>query len=350
VLAATRQELDLPLQLGPVKVTPYVLGEVAYWQQDRDAQQLTRLYGQAGVRGSLPFWKVDPTVQNVLFNLNGLAHKVSLEADCFVADANQDLQRLPLYEPLNDDATEHFQRRFIASLYGGTLPATYDERFWALRSGMQNWVTAPSTEIADDLAVVRLAVRQRWQTKRGAPGQEHLVDWIVFDVEGSFFPESSRDDFGQTLGLVNYDFRWQVGDRVALLSDGSLDLFDGGLQTVSVGGLLGRPEHGSLYLGVRSIEGPFSSNILSGAVNYRMSEKWILNATASIALGSTGNVAESLNVIRIGESMLVRVGVYGNQSQGNVGANFSIEPRFLAGKLGRVGGVPIPPAGMAGLE
>ena len=176
------------------------------------------------------------------------------------------------------------------------------------------------------------------------------MDWIVFNVEGTIFPDSTRDNFGQALGLLNYDFRWQVGDRLALLSDGFMDFFDGGLQTFSLGGTLGRPDHGSLYLGVRTINGPISSNIISTAINYRMSEKWILNATASMALGDTGNVGESINIIRIGESMLVRVGVYGDQSRGTVGANFSVEPRFLAGSLGRIGGAPITPAGALGLE
>jgi hypothetical protein len=349
ILAATRHELDLPVQLGPFKVTPYVLGEVAYWQQDRDESEVTRLYGQGGVRGSLPFWTVNPHVHSLLWNLNGLAHKVSLDADCFYADASQDFTRFPLYEPLQDDANEHFQRRFITSLFGGVLPPQYDDRYFALRSGLQRWVSSPSTEIADDLFVAQLAVRQRWQTKRGAPGQERIVDWIVLDVAGSLFPRDA-ENFNETLGLVNYDFRWQVGDRVALLSDGFVDFFDGGLKTFALGGTLSRPERGSLYLGVRTIEGPVSSNVISAALNYRMSEKWILNAAASIALGSTGNVGESLQVVRIGESLLVRVGVYYDQSRDALGANFSIEPRFLAGSMGRVGGVPVAPAGVLGLE
>ena len=30
----TRNEIDLPLELGPVKVVPYLLGEIGYWGQD----------------------------------------------------------------------------------------------------------------------------------------------------------------------------------------------------------------------------------------------------------------------------------------------------------------------------
>jgi hypothetical protein len=215
---------------------------------------------------------------------------------------------------------------------------------------MQGWVTAPGKEIADDLTVAQLGIHQRWQTKRGAPGREHIVDWITLDVDGSLFPDADRDNFGQTLGLLNYDFRWHVGDRLTLLSDGFMDFFDRGLRTFALGGTLSRPAHGSVYLGIRSVEGPIHSNLLSTNVNYRMSEKWILNAAASMDLSHVGNIGESLSLIRIGESFLIHVGVNVDHSRGNVGAVFSVEPRFLAGRLGRVGGVPVPPAGALGLE
>jgi len=352
VRGATRHEVDLPLPLGPFKVAPYALGELAYWDQDRDGNSVRRAYGQAGVRASVPIWKANPQVQNMLFNLNGLAHKVVLDADFFWADANRDLDRLPLYDPLDDDATEHFRRRFLADplVFGGALPARFDERFYALRTGMQNWVTASGTEIADDLTVLKAGIRQRWQTKRGFPGQQRVIDWIVFDVEGAFFPKPDRDNFGEDVGLFNYNFRWHVGDRFTLFSDGFADIFPDGLRTVAVGGMLSRPMRGDVSLSYRYIDGLFSSNIVSAAVSYRMSEKWILNGGGSIDFGSTGSIGEAINFTRIGESVLIRVGLNVDHSRDNVGIAFSIEPRFLPGSLGSVGGVPIPPVGAFGLE
>lgn len=347
---ATRHEIDWPQAVGPFKFTPYVLGEVAYWAQDRDETDVRRLYGQLGMRGSIPFWKVNPHVHNTLFNLNGLAHKVVLDAEFFWADADRNFDRLPLYDALDDDSTEHFRRRFIPLLPGGVLPAEFDERYFALRSGMQSWVTAPSTEIADDLMVIQAGVRQRWQTKRGSPGQERIIDWIVFDLEGSFFPKPDRDNFGEEVGLLNYDFRWHVGDRFALLSDGFADVFSDGLRTFSLGGMISRPFRGNFYLGFRSIEGPISSNIISAALNYRMSEKWIMNAGGAIDLGATGNIGEKISFTRIGESVLVRIGLNVDHSRDNVGIAFAIEPRFLPGSLGRAGGVPIPPVGAFGVD
>jgi hypothetical protein len=352
--AATRQELDLPLPVGPFKVTPYVLGEAAFWQQDVAATEVTRLYGQAGVRASLPLWTAYPGVQSTLLNLNGLAHKVEFRTDFFWADADQPLSRLALYDALDDDATEHFRRRFLASLFDGGLPPEspwrFDERYFALRTGLQNWVTSPSTEIAGDLAVAQLGVHQRWQTKRGAPGQQQIEDWITLDIGGSFFPKADRDNFGQEFGLLNYDFRWNVGERLALLSDGFADLFADGLRTVSIGAQIGRPQRGTLYLGFRTIDGPVDSHVLSAAVNYRMSEKWILNASAAFDFGETGAMGENLSFVRIGESTLMRIGLHIDPSRGSVGFAFALEPRFLHGRLGRVAGEPLPPVGAFGVE
>jgi hypothetical protein len=353
--AATRQELDLPLTLGMVKVVPYVLGEAGYWGQDLARDDVTRLYGQAGVRASLPFWRANPLVQSRLFNLNGLAHKVVLDVDAFYADSDRALDRFPLYDPLDDDSVEDFRRRFLFSTFGGSkgdqIPLRFDERYFALRSGMQGQVTAASTEIADTLFPVKVGIRQRWQTKRGMVGQERIVDWISLDVEGTFFPEQERDNFGELFGLLDYDFRWHIGDRFTLLSDGYADFFRDGLQTFSLGGRLTRPERGQVYLGYRSVSGPFDSSLVNGSVAYRLSEKWVVSASAAVDLAKTGNIGNNVGITRIGESLLLRAGFNVDYSRDNVGVMLAIEPRFLpSSRLGRIGGVQIPPAGALGLE
>lgn len=349
--AASRQEVDLPFQLGPAKIVPYGIGEVAYWKEDRTPDDVTRLYGQVGVRSSLPIWRADRSVRSPLFNLNGLAHKITLESEVLYADANRDFGRFPLYDPIQDDAQEHFTRRFIPTTFGGTLPARFDPRTFLLRSGIQSWVSSPTTELAEDLMLARAGVRQRWQTKRGVPGQERIVDWLTLDVEGVYFPRPDRDNFGEQAGLLDYDFRWHLGDRFTILSDGFVDIFGQGLRTFTLGGLLSRPERGSLYVGFRTIEGPITSNVVTAALNYRLSEKWIAEAATSFDFGPTGNIGQRLSVVRIGEAAFVRVGVNIDEGRDNIGVIFSIEPRLLPrGQLGMIGGVQIPPPGARGLE
>ena len=68
-------------------------------------------------------------------------------------------------------------------------PTQFDERLYALRSGLQDWVTSPSTEIAGDLTALRLGVDQRWQTKRGPPDDRHIIDWITLDTDVTIFPD-----------------------------------------------------------------------------------------------------------------------------------------------------------------
>lgn len=355
VRAGTRQELDLPLDVGPFRFTPYVLGDATFYGNDVNGEEATRLLGQTGVRGSIPFWTVDRSVQSELLNLNGLSHKVLLESELLLADSSEDYENLPLYDALDDDTQEFVRRRSFFTTFngvpGGSIPFQYDERSYAFRSGMQKYVSSPSMDVADDLVILRSAVRQRWQTKRGFPGQEQIIDWITFDVEGTYFANPDRDNFGEDFGQLNYDFRWNLGDRLAILSDGYADTFEQGLRTASLGAQLTRPEQGSLFVGMRSIDGPFESYVLSSSLSYRMSQKWIATAGAAYDFGPTGSIGQNFGFTRIGESFLVRMGLDVDVSRGNVGFSLAIEPRFLPrGRLGNVAGVQIPALGERGLE
>jgi hypothetical protein len=351
----TRQELDYPLEAGPFKVVPYGLGELGHWGQDLEGNDIQRAWGQLGVRGSIPFWAADPTIRDSLFNLNGLAHKVVFDAEASYADSNQDMTEFPLYDAIDDDSVEEFRRLLFFSPFGGSLAGSFnpkfDPRFYALRSGIQNSVTSPTAEIADDLATVRMGMRHRLQTKRGAAGEERIIDWMTFDSNATYFPDAGRDNFGADIGLIDYDWRWHIGDRFSILSDGAADTFGEGLRTVSIGGMINRPARGNAYLGYRTIAGPFEANVFLGNVNYRLGPKWIGSASMSIDVGEAGNVNQALYISRIGESLIATVGTYYDQSKDNLGFSFLVEPRFLP-TLGvtRRTNIEVPPAGAFGLE
>lgn len=348
----TRQEIDWPLQLGPVKAVPYALGELAHWGEDVTGEDLQRAYWQAGLRASMPVWRANPAIENRLLNVHGLAHKVVFDAEFSFAEASRDLDLLPLYDPLDDDSIEAFRRRLaMGTFHLPQAPSQFDARHYALRAGMGGWVTAASPEIADDLMALRTGIRQRWQTKRGMPQQRRIIDWIVLDANATWFPDEERDNFGKALGLLDYDFRWHVGDRLTLLSDGVFDFFHDGQQVTTFGGFLSRPPRGSLYLGLRLLEGPLSQEILSMSYSYLMSPKWISSFGMSVDLGGEGNIGQRFSITRVGESLLISAGLTVDAARDNVGVNFAVEPRFLPeGRLGRVGGARIPVAGAFGLE
>ena len=215
----------------------------------------------------------------------------------------------------------------------------------------KRWVTASSSEIVDDMSQVRFGVNNRWQTKRGMPGRERIVDLVSLDTDFIYFPQADRDNFGESLGGMTYDFRYHVGDRLTLLSDGYFDIFSQGLKAVSAGAQISRPGFGNGYIGLLSLEGPISANILNGYVNYRMDDKWIFTSGAAFDFGETGNIGQNFGLTRIGESALIRVGLNVDHGRDNASFNFSVEPRFLpGGQLGALAGELIPPAGLFGIE
>ena len=366
---ATRHELDLPFQAGAVKIIPYALGELAHWgdslsttSPNTAAGSLNRAYGQVGIRSSLPMWTADNTVESQLWNVHGIAHKVVFEAEFSYANSTQDITQLPLYDQIDDDTINQYRRNIpywdYGAIPGQATPLQapfvfgpsnkYDPRTYAVRRGMGGWVTGP-TEIANDLTAFRVGARQRWQTKRGPAGNRRIIDWIVFDVDGEFFPTTSQN-FGQTLGLWQYDFRWHVGDRTTLLSTADVDFFTGGQQLYTVGALLNRTPRGSFYIGFNEFGGPIQASVLTGSYTYRMSPKWA--SSFGTALNLTGmNIGQNFQLVRIGESFLMSFGFNVDYSRNNVGVTFNLEPRFLSRtQFASRTGLDIPMAGAYGLE
>ena len=347
----TRQELDWPFQLGVVKVVPYALGELAYWGEDINGDSMKRAYYQLGLRASMPMWSVNPNVEDDLFNVHGLAHKIVYKTEFAFSESSADFSLLPLYNQVDDDNIEAERRRFIVYTFNSTLPQKFDERYYALRYGLGSSVATTNSEIADDLTTLKIGAEQRWQTKRGMPGNQHIIDWITFDTHLTLFPEPDRDDYGAVAGLIDYDFRWHVGDRTTLVSSGLFDTFSEGSKIVSVGGFLTRPPRGSAYIGYTHIDGPIQNRILTASYTYWMSPKWISSIGTSVDFGKEGNIGEHISITRVGESLLINAGFNVDPVHGTWGVNFNIEPRFVSkSRLTHTGGVIVPPAGANGME
>ncbi|WP_197528871.1 LPS-assembly protein LptD [Aeoliella mucimassa] len=361
----TRHQLAMPLNFEPFKVVPYATGELGHWGADLEGNSLDRAYYQLGMKASIPFWTANPAIQDPVFNLNGLAHKVVFDVEASYSDSNRDMTELPMYDELDDDVFDDIRRRLFYSPFGGPLANTYfdpttspttidrkfDPRYYLLRTNTQGLVTSPAMEVADDLSLVRMGMRHRLQTKRGTPGQQHIVDWLTFDSNVTWFPNDGRDNYGSDFGLADYDLRWHLGDRFTLLSDGAADFFGDGLRTISAGMLMNRPSRGNMYLGYRTLRGPFTADVLTATLNYRMGPKWVASASAVIDFSEAGNIGQSLTFSRIGESLIVSVGANIDESKDNVGFNLLIEPRFLPSlNLTKSTGIDIPPVGAGGLE
>jgi len=333
---STRHELDAPFELGAVKMTPYGLGEFACWSAGNEGQGVGRFYGRGGVRANLPVWKVNSDVESRTWYLNGIAHKMNFAVDGYYSKVNQDFSKLTLYEQLDDWQIQSYRRQYSVTTFSNTyspyrdsIPVRFDERYYAIRQGLLGGnVSSPSTEIANDLTQVRFDWFNRWQTKRGPVGNRHIIDWITFDTGFSLYPQKEQN-YNQTIGLTDYDFRWHVGDRFSVLSSGLFDFFNSGQKIIRGGVMTKRPGLSSLYVGVDSLNGPIHNTYLNAAVNYRMSEKWGMSLSNSYDLAEGRNVGQQLGITRIGESFVVSLSTSINQSKDDWGISLNVQPIFL---------------------
>lgn len=336
-LAMTRHELSAPLDFGPFNLVPYAWGEAAGWTNSTSGDSISRLVGSVGVRGSIQFAKYMPQVQNRILGLNGLAHKMVFDLDWSLTETNRSLNDslgnplIPQWNEFDDNSQERFRQRLLVNTFGGTLPPQFDPRAFAVRSGAGSSVTSPWHELVDDLHVIRLGWRHRLQTKVGPFESLRTKDWMTLDLEMSLFPNSNRDNFGTTAGLLGARYAWNVGERTSLLANAYYDVFNGGMQLWNLGVLNQRSTRGSLYAGVRQVKGMgFESQIFTASASYTMSDKWIGTAGTAFDLAEGRNGGQSFTLTRVGADFLFHFGANFDPSKNNAGLAFSVEPRFGA--------------------
>ena len=217
MVAMTRHQIDAPFMAGPVNIRPYVMGEAAFWNEGLLSKDIDRYLFNAGVEAHLSATKIMPFVQSDVWNLNGLVHKSDLFLNYSYTDASRNLNEIAQYNEIDDNATERFRTRYTQQVFPGFIPAEFDPRFYAIRNGAGLWTSAPYHELAADQEVLRLRWRNRLQTKSGPPGNMRIRDWMIWEYGASYFPNADRDNFGEDIGLIYANSRWNISDRTSIL-------------------------------------------------------------------------------------------------------------------------------------
>lgn len=330
------QELSLPFDLGPAKLAPYGVLDLTHYTQDLTGEDRGRAYGGGGVRGTVPFSRLYPDVSSELFNVRGLYHKMTLGANWYAARSDTPYTQLPLIDRLNDDSVEQAYRymRLKQTIYvpgpGGQALANapfYDPQQYAIRRLVDNRV-----DTLDSINVVQLNLLQRLQTKRGYPGFEHTVDVVNLDLSASYFPNPERDNYGKPWAFMEYNFLWNIGDRVGVHSGGWFDPFDEGARYYNVGVFLDRPDRTSYYLGYRQTD-PVNSKQVTGSFGYQLSRRYYVNAGASYDFGTQLSLSNTLTLTRTGSDLTFTIGVTYNALVNNFGVQFLVVPNLLASAL-----------------
>ncbi|MGQ3686208.1 MAG: LPS assembly protein LptD [Candidatus Loosdrechtia sp.] len=244
VRADTVNRITMPFKPGFFNINPFVEGRVTGYTEsvntsgtvdEPDGPAAVRFIGSFGFDWNSTHWRTY-SVYNDLFKINRLRH-------IFVPELRY------VYSPIvTKDPDKLIQHDEI------------DEK--------------------DSSQVVVFGVKNKLQTKRGAPGFEKTVDFLEFNIDYYLFPTNAglftdgingiiiRED-----NFINLDFRAQLTDVVAYVSERNefnterfrFDTYSSGLELNNMPNW----QYFIVYRFIRDI----SSNIALGA-DYRISEKW----------------------------------------------------------------------------
>jgi hypothetical protein len=325
------QDLSLPFYLGPVKIVPYGIVDLTDYTQDINGDNRGRFYGAGGIRGSMPLTRLYPGICSELFNVNGVNHKIVLSANYYAAHSDTPFSMLPQLDRINDDATDQALRDitpeqpFINTQHGLALQTNplYNIQTFAIRNLVLNRI-----DTLDTIEELDVDIRQRWQTKRGYPGMQHIVDWMTLDLSAAYFPNPNRDNFGNSFAFLQYDYTWNIGDQTALVSTGWVDPETDGPREYTVGMYLNRNDRTSFFLGYRQID-PLQSKAVTGVVNYVFSPKYAITGSTVYDFGTSQALSNSLILTRMGSDLQVSIGITYNALQNNFGATFMIIPTLV---------------------
>ncbi len=342
----TTHELDMPLNFQFLRVTPYLQGQAMGWNNQIGGHAVGRIWGAAGARADVMFWKAFPGVESELFNVHGLNHKIDLVADYRDSYSNVPLNSIGVQDDLDDNAYEYTRRYFALTNYvGGVLPAQYDPRNLILRRGLSP-ITG-TTDVQASINMLKLGIHQRLQTKRGQEGRRHINDYMVFDVDTTYFPNAARDNFNKPFGQNFYNFEWYIGDRTSIVSYGwfefwkvaglpylnyntSLDRNDPfGLHIITSGLSITRIPKGNMFIGYSIVNtGPINTSALNAQYSYWLSPKYFGTLAESYDFGNGILLAASGSLTRIGADYLTSVGLTVSPLQHSYQFVVTISPRL----------------------
>ena len=257
----SRHEIDWPVKLGPINVTPYATGRLNYFFEDKNFDGSNcRQYGQLGIRVNTHIWRIDNSVQSRIWDLNKIKHIVTPEVIGFIAD-----------EVISKE------KGMVGPRDGGELNMY--------------------TQDKDQLSGVAVGIHQRWQTKRGPLGAEEIVDWLRWDVDaawffnkndkfvnqktGKFSPSDGRFFFSRPENSIPRDhIRTEVimalSDSTSFMADANYDLHTDSVRRVNAGLSVVRDPRFRYYLGARYIKQGDSLATTLG-LKYKISRKYTLD-------------------------------------------------------------------------
>lgn len=258
-----REEVELPLKLGPLNMAPYVTLRGTFWDSapHRDGA-LWRGYISYGVRGGTSLSRVFEDIESELLDIHRIRHIIKPEFAVWYAHSTADSRQITPF----DEGIET-----IDDFYGG-----------------------------------RFAIKQIWQTQRGAQERRRTVDLLTVNLEVGVFGDAQRHERSngyanpirpedsRTRNYFAGDVIWRLSDTTSLLYDFNFDLNDRSFDRHNVSLAVERLPRLAYVLGLRHA-GDIDMSLIGGGFNYRLSEKHILAVRSwyDIERGAAGEIAVS---------------------------------------------------------
>lgn len=250
----TRHTLSAPLKLGEFNLTPFGVGRFTAYDRDFDAfagrdEDAHRLYGGGGARFATALERIDNSVESRLFDLRRMRHVIEPSATVFFAESTRDARTLPVFD------------RNVELLAEGPVA----------RGGLTN----------------------TWQTYRGKPGDEHIVDWLTLRTD--YVHGFRRSQFTSPIGrwienrpeisnlgrFFETEGAMQLTDALALSTRNVYDVDSARLSYISGGAIIDHGEGFSTFADVRHIEARNTLKTDFG-VRYALSRQYAFIATTTV--------------------------------------------------------------------
>ena len=199
------------------------------------------MFGSAGVRSGTQFWQLFEDVSSELLDVNGIRHIIRPEVVAWMSGSSVDSIRLHPFDA--------------------------------------------GVEDIDDFYGTSVALRQRWQTRRGGPGEWEIVDWITLDLEANFFgnqPENNtpigrfysyRPENSVSRNHFRGEATYRISDTTVLLADSNFDMNNGAMDLLNISYAVERTPRLAYFVGYRRIK-PTDSHLLGLGSTYALNEKY----------------------------------------------------------------------------
>jgi hypothetical protein len=130
---------------------------------------------------------------------------------------------------------------------------------------------------------------------------------------------------------INSDATWRVSDTTAILGDVEYNLDKSTLATASIGIAVQRSDRIGYFIGQRYIQ-PLSSNILTTALTYELTSKYMFAVRQSYDFGVQREVTSDFSIIRHFDRFFVSFTLRYDEIGDNSGFEINVFPEGL-GKI-----------------